>query len=101
MLTFHVIPGLQLLFYTCCLLANVQTIHGAERGEASALLLSHEKPLFLSDTNVTSGGSQFTYFLTAPLQAFYQLIGLSSDIEPVSCLDAFFTELVLVLHDVN
>ncbi|CAL9753176.1 unnamed protein product [Musa acuminata subsp. burmannicoides] len=59
-----------------------KTIHGAERGEASALLLSHEKPLFLSDTNVTSGGSQFTYFLTAPLQAFYQLIGLSSDIEP-------------------
>ncbi|URE07217.1 hypothetical protein MUK42_19836, partial [Musa troglodytarum] len=58
------------------------TIHGAERGEASALLLSHEKPLFLSDTTVTSGGSQFTYFLTAPLQAFYQLIGLSSDIEP-------------------
>ncbi|URE07214.1 hypothetical protein MUK42_19836, partial [Musa troglodytarum] len=54
----------------------------AERGEASALLLSHEKPLFLSDTTVTSGGSQFTYFLTAPLQAFYQLIGLSSDIEP-------------------
>ncbi|URE07220.1 hypothetical protein MUK42_19836, partial [Musa troglodytarum] len=59
-----------------------KTIHGAERGEASALLLSHEKPLFLSDTTVTSGGSQFTYFLTAPLQAFYQLIGLSSDIEP-------------------
>ncbi|KAJ8504520.1 hypothetical protein OPV22_005406 [Ensete ventricosum] len=59
-----------------------KTIHGAERGEASALLLSHEKPLFLSDTNITSGGSQFTYFLTAPLQAFYQLIGHSSDIEP-------------------
>ncbi|WOK92187.1 hypothetical protein Cni_G00878 [Canna indica] len=56
-------------------------IHGAERGEASALLLSHEKPLSVSDDNSSSSGSQFTYFLTAPLQAFCQLVGLSSDIE--------------------
>ncbi|KAJ8471318.1 hypothetical protein OPV22_025661 [Ensete ventricosum] len=58
-----------------------KTIHGAERGETSALLLSHEKLLSVSDTGLTSSGSQFTYFLTAPLQAFYQLVGLSSDME--------------------
>ncbi|XP_064944150.1 uncharacterized protein LOC103969145 isoform X4 [Musa acuminata AAA Group] len=58
-----------------------KTIHGAERGEASALLLSHEKPLSVSETDLTSSGSQFTYFLTAPLQAFCQLVGLSPDVE--------------------
>ncbi|RRT66775.1 hypothetical protein B296_00039914 [Ensete ventricosum] len=71
-----------------CFLSNLQTMHGAERGEASALLLSHEKPLSVSETDLTSSGSQFTYFLTAPLQAFCQLVGLSSDVEAVSCLDA-------------
>nr|XP_009409282.1 PREDICTED: protein SCAI-like [Musa acuminata subsp. malaccensis] len=60
---------------------SFKTIHGAERGETSALLLSHEKLLSVSDTGLTSSGSQFTYFLTAPLQAFYQLVGLSSDVE--------------------
>ncbi|KAG6495878.1 hypothetical protein ZIOFF_043708 [Zingiber officinale] len=58
-----------------------KTLHGAERGEASILLLSHEKPLSVSDTNSTLRGSQFTHFLTAPLQAFCQLVGLSPDIE--------------------
>ncbi|KAG6515072.1 hypothetical protein ZIOFF_025452 [Zingiber officinale] len=53
----------------------------AERGEASALLLSHEKPVSVSDTDVSFGGSQFTHFLTSPLHAFFQLVGLSSGID--------------------
>ncbi|XP_042434892.1 protein SCAI-like isoform X1 [Zingiber officinale] len=56
-------------------------VHGAERGEASILLLSHDKPMSVSDTNPISSGSQFTHFLTAPLQAFCHLVGLSPDIE--------------------
>ncbi|XP_074567996.1 uncharacterized protein LOC141824587 isoform X2 [Curcuma longa] len=56
-------------------------VHGAERGEASVLLLSHDKPMSVSDTNPASSGSQFTHFLTAPLQAFCHLVGLSPDIE--------------------
>jgi hypothetical protein len=31
-------------------------------------------------------GSQFTYFLTAPMQAFCQLAGITSDIDTVSSL---------------
>lgn len=31
----------------------------------------------------TSNGSQFTYFLTAPMQAFCQLAGITSDIDSV------------------
>ncbi|XP_057495871.1 uncharacterized protein LOC130780873 [Actinidia eriantha] len=51
-------------------------LHGAERGETSALLLSPLRPSFKSG-DVTQHGSQFTLFLTAPLQAFCQLAGLN------------------------
>lgn len=55
-----------------------KSIHGTERGETAAMLLS---PNFRSSVVGFSGdstrhsGSQFTMFLTAPLQAFYLLIG--------------------------
>ncbi|XP_057492692.1 uncharacterized protein LOC130778206 isoform X1 [Actinidia eriantha] len=52
-----------------------KVLHGAERGETAALLLSPLRPTFKSG-NVTQNGSQFTLFLTAPLQAFCQLVGL-------------------------
>lgn len=87
-----------LCLYAACLLANKQTIHGAERGEASALLLSHEKPFSVSDSDISFGGSQFTHFLTSPLQAFFQLVGLSSGIDSVSCLDAFVLYLISLSH---
>ncbi|WCJ31933.1 hypothetical protein M5689_013384 [Euphorbia peplus] len=57
-----------------------KVLHGAERGEPAALLLSPLKPSHRSDT--TQNGSQFTLFLTAPLQAFCQMVGLtSSDVD--------------------
>lgn len=54
-------------------------MHGAERGEPAALLLSPLRPAFKdpSDADLTQNGSQFTFFLTAPLSAFCQLVGLS------------------------
>lgn len=54
-------------------------LHGAERGETAALLLSPLKPAFKGPFgfDTTQNGSQFTFFLTAPLQAFYELVGLS------------------------
>ncbi|KAF8404648.1 hypothetical protein HHK36_009536 [Tetracentron sinense] len=54
-------------------------LHGAERGEPAALLLSPTRPAFRSPScvDLTLNGSQFTFFLTAPLQAFLQLVGLS------------------------
>ncbi|XP_012081621.1 protein SCAI homolog [Jatropha curcas] len=57
-----------------------KVLHGAERGEPAALLLSPLKPAFknLSGVDRTQNGSQFTFFLTAPLQAFCQMVGLSS-----------------------
>lgn len=58
-----------------------QVIHGAERGETSALLLSPGRRSSLCAADPTPNESQFTYFLTAPLQAFIQLVGLSSDID--------------------
>lgn len=63
-----------------------QVLHGAERGEPPALLLSPLRPAFKRPNDIEKG-SQFTYFLTVPLQAFCQLVGLSSsDIEMVSLL---------------
>lgn len=63
-----------------------QVLHGAERGETTALLLSPLRPAFGSSSGVDAqNGSQFTFFLTAPLQAFSQLVGLSySDTDTVS-----------------
>ncbi|KAJ4714382.1 Protein SCAI [Melia azedarach] len=57
-----------------------KVLHGAERGETAALLLSPLRPAFKdpSSAETTQYGSQFTFFLTAPLQAFCQMVGLSS-----------------------
>ncbi|XP_020083165.1 protein SCAI isoform X1 [Ananas comosus] len=57
-----------------------KAIHGAEKGETAALLLSPGRTI-TSTADCANNGSQFTYFLTAPLQAFCQLVGFSSDIE--------------------
>lgn len=65
---------------------DFQDLHGAERGETAALLLSPLKPAFKGPFgfDTTQNGSQFTFFLTAPLQAFYELVGLSfSDTDSV------------------
>ncbi|PON90894.1 Protein SCAI [Trema orientale] len=55
-------------------------LHGAERGEPAALLLSPLKPSFKnpSDMDIAQSGSQFTFFLTAPLPSFCQLVGFSN-----------------------
>jgi hypothetical protein len=69
-----------------------QVLHGAERGEPAALLLSPLKPAFknLSAVDTSHCGSQFTFFLTAPLQAFCQMVGLTSaDSDMVSCWPKF------------
>ncbi|XP_061950093.1 uncharacterized protein LOC133673362 isoform X2 [Populus nigra] len=57
-----------------------KVLHGAERGEPAALLLSPLKPAFknLSAVDTSHCGSQFTFFLTAPLQAFCQMVGHTS-----------------------
>ncbi|KAG5529513.1 hypothetical protein RHGRI_030044 [Rhododendron griersonianum] len=65
-----------------------QVLHGSERGEPAALLLSPLKPSF-KRADVTQSGSQFTLFLTAPLQAFCELVGLTySDSDAESYNDA-------------
>ncbi|CAK8578772.1 unnamed protein product [Lathyrus sativus] len=52
-------------------------LHGAERGEMAALFLSPLIPVFKNPADVNvHNGSQFTFFLTAPLSAFCQMIGL-------------------------
>lgn len=58
-----------------------KVLHGAERGETVALLLSpllpsHKNPGGIDDG--THNGSQFTFFLAAPLLAFCELVGLNS-----------------------
>ncbi|KAE9610313.1 putative protein SCAI [Lupinus albus] len=55
-----------------------KVLHGAERGEMAALFLSPLRPLFKNPSDVNlHNGSQFTFFLTSPLSAFCQMIGLS------------------------
>ncbi|XP_012492116.1 uncharacterized protein LOC105804171 [Gossypium raimondii] len=56
-----------------------KVLHGAERGEKAALLLSPLRPTFKgpSSADITQNGSQFTLFLTAPLLAFCQMVGFS------------------------
>ncbi|KAK4417044.1 protein SCAI [Sesamum alatum] len=53
-----------------------KVLHGAERGEPAALFLSPLRPSFKnpSGVDVVQHGSQFTFFLAAPLQAFCQLV---------------------------
>ncbi|KAJ6737238.1 PROTEIN SCAI [Salix viminalis] len=67
-----------------------KVLHGAERGEPAALLLSPLRPAFKNPTAVdtTHNGSQFTFFLTAPLQAFCQMVGLAPDSDMDSYNDA-------------
>ncbi|KAK6775106.1 hypothetical protein RDI58_026107 [Solanum bulbocastanum] len=69
--------------------SNQNTVlHGAERGEKSALFLSPLRPSFKNPgTDVTQTGSQFTLFLAAPLQAFCQLVGLVSSDKDLDCSD--------------
>ncbi|KAH0716101.1 hypothetical protein KY284_009006 [Solanum tuberosum] len=65
-----------------------KVLHGAERGEKSALFLSPLRPSFKNPgTDVTQTGSQFTLFLAAPLQAFCQLVGLVSSDKDLDCSD--------------
>lgn len=64
---------------------DFQVIHGAERGETAALLLSPLRPANQNENDIAQKGSQFTFFLTAPVSAFCQLVGhSSSDTESVS-----------------
>lgn len=68
-----------------------QVIHGAERGERAALFLSPVRSAYrkLSDGGQVEHGSQFTFFLTAPVAAFCQLVGLiTSDSDMVIFNDA-------------
>ncbi|OEL25197.1 Protein SCAI [Dichanthelium oligosanthes] len=53
----------------------------AEKGEPAALLLSPRISSAMPGVESTGHGSQFTYFLTAPMQAFCQLAGITSDID--------------------
>ncbi|KAL5705411.1 hypothetical protein ACHQM5_023716 [Ranunculus cassubicifolius] len=58
-----------------------KVIHGSERGETAAMLLSPQRPSFHNPTGTdptNTAASQFTFFLTSPLQAFCQLVSLSS-----------------------
>ncbi|XP_031392697.1 protein SCAI isoform X2 [Punica granatum] len=57
-----------------------EAISGAEKGEPAALLLSPRcsAPMGSNDSCRHSNGSLFTIFLTAPLQAFCILVGISS-----------------------
>lgn len=62
----------------------VQTIHGAEKGEPAAMLLSSSNTSHTVAADYSRHGSLFTLFLTAPLHAFCLLLGISaSDVEMV------------------
>ncbi|KAL5705132.1 hypothetical protein ACHQM5_023474 [Ranunculus cassubicifolius] len=69
----------------------ISVIHGSERGETAAMLLSPQRPSFLNPTGTdptNTAASQFTFFLTSPLQAFCQLVSLSaSEITDKDTLD--------------
>ncbi|KAM0863403.1 hypothetical protein ACQ4PT_044609 [Festuca glaucescens] len=55
-----------------------KSIHGAEKGETAAMLLSpssRSSAVGFSADSTRQSGSQFTMFLTAPVQAFCFLIG--------------------------
>lgn len=63
---------------------SAQTIHGAEKGEPAAMLLSPSATSHAVATDYSRHGSLFTLFLTAPLHAFCLLLGISgSDVEMV------------------
>uniref|UniRef100_A0ACD5Y1C7 Uncharacterized protein n=1 Tax=Avena sativa TaxID=4498 RepID=A0ACD5Y1C7_AVESA len=58
-----------------------KAIHNAEKGEPAALLLSPRIASAMPGAESVCNGGQFTYFLTAPMQAFCQLAGITSDID--------------------
>ncbi|VAI33304.1 hypothetical protein VPH35_090635 [Triticum aestivum] len=58
-----------------------KAIHDAEKGEPAALLLSPRIASAMPGVESMGNGGQFTYFLTAPMQAFCQLAGITSDID--------------------
>ncbi|XP_039036485.1 protein SCAI-like [Hibiscus syriacus] len=66
-----------------------KVLHGAERGEKAALLLSPLRPMFKdpSHADIAQNGSQFTFFLTAPLQAFCQMVGFALSDSPIEVLN--------------
>ncbi|OMP05804.1 hypothetical protein COLO4_08540 [Corchorus olitorius] len=69
-----------------------KAISGAEKGERAALLLSPSCsfPIGATDSSRHSIGSLFTIFLTAPLQAFCLLLGISSsDVEMENAQDTY------------
>lgn len=75
-----------------------QVLHGSERGETAALFLSPLRPTFKNSSTVdtTHNGSQFTYFLTAPLPAFCQMVGLSaSDADTVKSISIPLSSLMV------
>ncbi|KAL2551356.1 hypothetical protein Fot_04975 [Forsythia ovata] len=83
-----------------------KVLHGAERGEPAALFLSPSMPSFKnpSGNDMAQNGSQFTLFLTAPLQAFCQLVdyNLSSEDADMyndaqSVISTAFTEWEVIL----
>lgn len=68
-----------------------QAINGVEKGEPAAMLLSpNSYPTVPSavDSSRHPSGSLFTSFLTAPLQAFCLLLGISGpDVDTVSTIN--------------
>ncbi|KAK8709977.1 hypothetical protein V6N13_145322 [Hibiscus sabdariffa] len=73
-----------------------KVLHGAERGETAALLLSPLRQIFKdpSTVDISKNGSQFTFFLTAPLQAFCQMVGFSlsdSDMELLNVAESILS----------
>ncbi|CAB4283767.1 unnamed protein product [Prunus armeniaca] len=111
-------PGvalLQMQLFSWCLAILMESeklstthgvLHGAERGETAALFLSPLRPAFKNpaDADLMQNGSQFTFFLTAPLSAFCHLVGFSSsDTEAEvynnaeSILSATFSEWEVIL----
>ncbi|KAG4393484.1 hypothetical protein GLYMA_03G097700v4 [Glycine max] len=75
-----------------------KVIAEAEKGESVAMLLSPSCSPALSDCSHNSNGSLFTMFLTAPLQAFCMLLGLSgTDID----LDTFNKAEMLLSSSLN
>lgn len=81
---------LRRIYFSCevnYMLVAFQVLHGAERGETASLLLSPLRSTFKGKfgTDVTQYGSQFTFFLTSPLHAFCQMVGLISSDNNAVC----------------
>ncbi|KHN30857.1 Protein SCAI [Glycine soja] len=89
--------GISRKFYELCN-GKMLVIAEAEKGESVAMLLSPSCSPALSDCSHNSNGSLFTMFLTAPLQAFCMLLGLSgTDID----LDTFNKAEMLLSSSLN